>query len=118
MASPSIERLIQVTRNQGQPIQQFISGATWVDQVAVSTSAATYDIPEGAAFLRITPTSGAGATYGSFVEVAVTPAAGKTDGSGSFPIPAAGLCVVAPPGVTTISIISASNGYVTIEVWN
>lgn len=118
MTAPAVSRLVQVTRNQGQPIAQFITGATWVDQVALSSTAASYTVPTGATLLRVTPLAGAGATFGNFNGAAVVPAAGKTDGSGSFPIPATGLCVVAPSGGGTLSMISATSSYATIEVWN
>lgn len=115
--TPAFSKLNPVARNQGQPIQQFIPAATWVDVVATSGTAANYTVPTGAVFLRLTPTSAAGATYGNFNNTAVVPAGGHTDGSGSFPI-ISQTTLVAPAAGSTLSLVSASGGFVTIEVWN
>ena len=117
MATPAIPRLAQVLRNNGQPIENFLSGSTWVDVVALPTpgTAASYTVPTGAVMMRMTPT--AIPCYGNWNGAAAAPAAGHTDGSGSFPV-GGQTYMVAPAAGSTLSLVMAVAGYVSIEIWS
>lgn len=113
--TPVKGRLVQVTRNQGQPIPQFVTAPTWVDVVALAAGVAKdYAIPDGAALLRMTPT--VIPTYGNFNAVAAAPVLDAVDGTGSFPV-GGQTYLVAPSTAGILSLICGSTCKVTIEVW-
>lgn len=112
-----VNRLSPLMR-QGNPIQGWTSVATWVDVIALSANTAKdYTLKPGCRLLRFTPD--VIPCYGSVAATAVLPTADVTDGSASFPIGAQTFLVIdADTNPTTVSLISASDSTVTIEVWN
>jgi len=106
-ATPTI-RQQQPVGNGAMPTPQ------WVDCVAVSAVAVNYTVPANIAVIRLTPTTAAVPAYGCVTGVAAVPAA-HTDGSASFPIPA-GVMFNIPPA-TTLSLVGAAAGFITLEGW-
>ena len=121
MAAPAIINIIPGSRNNGFPFPDYFNAPLWVDQVSlVASTAQSYTVPTptGASatsyvFLRISP--GSALTYGDVTGTAVIPAAGITNGTGSFLIPTQGYYIVQVG--TAFSMICATASVVTIEVW-
>jgi hypothetical protein len=100
----------------GDHFSDFLSAPTWVDVVQLTANtAANYTLAAGANIFRLTPT--VIPTYGNFNGAAVVPAAGVVNGTASFPI-GGQTYLIRPAGLTTLSLICGTAGFVTIEAWN
>lgn len=97
----------------GERFTQALEVPMHIDQVSLDgTNATSYSVPSGARFLLLSCTS---VFYVNQVNTAVVPAAGITDGSGSFAIPFAVEFKVAAG--TTLSMIASGACFVTIGVY-
>jgi hypothetical protein len=123
MATPVIDRLRPITRQQGIQIPDIVSGSRWIDAVALSANtAASYTLPTDAAgqkatLLRVSST--AGPIYLNWNGTATIPTS-VSDGTASAIIHSdlEGVFVAAPLSSDTLSLICASTSKVTIEAWS
>jgi hypothetical protein len=93
-------------------VDYFLPTPTHVDVVALSTSNATYTLPAGARWLVFSPIGGANFAVRKDA-VAVFPAAGVTNGTGSFLNPSQ----LDVQGVTSLGIISNESSFLSIAVY-
>jgi len=108
------QRLYQMDYGQQKDIAAFFPPPpAWVDQVSITGgTSATYTIPSGAIYLIIS----AEANVDFYITVdddAVVPAAGITDGSGSF----ANMSQLNVRDVTSLGIISSDTTILTIAAY-
>lgn len=116
MATPSVVHATPVIRQQTAAGQGFIPASRWVDDIAISTVAASYTVPANVSLIRlnISPVAAVPA-YGNLNGAAAVPAATLT-GTGSFTI-ANGMLMAVKPG-DVLSIVGAAAGFASIEAWN
>lgn len=123
VATPVIDRLRPIPRQQGIQVPDVVSASRWIDAIALSAStAASYTLPvdadgNKATLLRLSST--AGPIYFNWNGTAAIPTT-VTDGTASAIIhpDLQGEFVVAPLSTDTLSLICASSAKVTIEAWN
>src|SRR5215467_13516410 len=124
MATPTINRMVPVTRNQGVQVPGLVPIATWIDcLVLVAGAAQSYTLAQDGQTPKVRGiiyrlTANAGPLYINFNGTAAVPTA-KTDGTSSIMVrtdlgPA---FLVMPDFADTLSIISPSAAIVTIEAW-
>jgi hypothetical protein len=101
----------------GDHVDTFLTAATWVDVAQLAANTANpYTLAVGANVFRVI--SSVFPTYGNLNGAAAIPVAGVTNGTASFIIPASGLYMLRPAGLSVLSLICASAAFVTIEAWN
>jgi len=116
MATPSIVHGTPIIRQNSTLGTGFMVASRWVDNIAISGTAASYTVPANCSLLRLSVSPVAAApVYGNLNGAATNPAATLT-GTGSFPI-TNGLLVAVKPG-DVLSAIGAAAGFLTIECWN
>lgn len=123
MATPVIDRLRPIARQQGLQIPDIVGGSRWIDAVALSANThAEYTLPvdsggRKASMLRLAAT--AGPIYINWNGNAAIPTT-VTDGTASSIIhpDLREVFVAAPLSTDTLSLICASTSKVTIEAWN
>lgn len=90
----------------------FLPAPQWVDQISLSAGvSATYTIPTGAKWIVISSPNIA--YYVKVDAAAVIPAAGITNGTGSFLAPTQ----LEVSGITSLGFICAAATYITISVY-
>lgn len=121
---PSIERIVPILRQQGQPVPGLVQLASWIDAcLLVAGAAFPYTMPiDGAGnkaqILRIT--GNGGPIYMSFQGTATVPVANTTNGtsSGMLRTDLGPQLLFVPTLTTPVSFIASMNVLLTIEGWH
>lgn len=120
---PSIERIVPILRQQGQPVPGLIQLGAWIDACLLLAGVPfTYTPPTDASghkaqILRIT--GNGGPIYASFQGTAAVPAANTTNGtsSGMLRTDLSPQLLFVPTMALPVSFIASMNVLLTIEAW-